>query len=914
MTTRHPPSRPASLLATIVVLATTTVLVSAGPSEALVPSTPRGAAAETGGGRAAPRVLLVEDFEHVVGTGPTRLDQYVGADGERYTADPGWINVAQCNGIVAAATTPGLPCPQLAPLYHALGQVNGSDPRTNHGVGAWTLDRPVPADGVQIRTLTPLPLPVKDRFVTFGVDAVATSCSQAAHPRLRFGLLDGGVEHRVTSTAIDPCTSPGSRTINALGVTVRGGRFVSDAAVLFTGDTLGWVMRNAEARDVGNDGAIDGVTVYDATPVLEHAFDGSSPYVGETARLTYTVQNTGEGGAKAGWSFRETLPDGLTLAADPHAGTTCADSRVDADPTGTAVAVTGGLRSGQGSCTVAVDVTSETATTFALTAGTVAERIGLDPPGETKITFRAEDAALSVTDLPVLDDGDGDGRADLDEGLRFAQTVENTGGRPLRDLVVTGTNGPVTCAVTELAPGASTDCASASRPVRQEDVDRGSVQDAVTATAASPRGVEVSADAAAEQPADRRSAVATTLDARLPSDGPAVPGQLVELTATVTNTGTTTLTGVIVTLPSHPDSSVSCPGAPLAPGDTVRCTVTGHALTQVDVDAGRVAFTSSATGTGPAGDTVSAQAEDEVEPAQVAELGTDLSAHLAVTDHSVPYAGDGVEIALTVTNTGNVSLRDPSVTIDERTDLPVRCPAGVLAPGQSVPCTVPATALTQDDVERGTVPFAETAVAIGPDGAPVSATDGVVVGLGAASALYLESDWTPSARTLHAGDAIASRYRVTNTSNLIASTIGVSSAAAGTITCDTDALEPGATTECAADRDRRLTPADAARGHVDFVAVAAGSVGRADAPSTTPSEPEGAVPVRSTEMTASFPVVSAVPPVHRPAPAAALAFTGSGILWAGLPAVGLLALGVGALLVARSARLRRDGHPGEVGA
>ncbi|WP_181439439.1 hypothetical protein [Curtobacterium sp. MCBD17_032] len=915
MTTAHRPGRPVvaatALLAVTVLTTTAAVLVATGPATALDPG-PRArqtVPAQDVDGRHAPRVLLSEDFEHDVGPAPTPLDRYVGPDGERYTADPGWIDLDQCNGVVASASTPGLPCPQLAPLYHALGQVNGSDPATNHGVGAWTLDRPVPAGGVQIRTASPLRLPVSDRFITFGVDAVATSCADAAHPRLGFGLLDGTTEHPVTGTAIDPCTSPGSRTYTALGTTVRGGRFVSDAAALFTGDTLGWVMRNAESRDVGNDGAVDGVTVYDATPALDHAFDGSSPYVGETARLTYTVQNTSEGGAKAGWSFREALPEGLELASDPRTETTCAGSEVDAEPAGDHVAVTGALRSGQASCTVAVDVTSETAATYALTAGSVTERVGLDAPGDTAVTFRAEDAGIAVTDRPVLDDADGDGQADPGDALRFAQTVTNTGGRPVHDLVVAGSRGAVACEATALAPGASTDCTTASRPVTQEEVDRGPVHDAVTATARSPRGAAVTAEATADQPTDRRPAIATTLGARLPADGPSEPGQVVALTATVTNTGTTTLTGTTLRLTSHPDVSVSCPDAPLAPGATVSCSVPGHRLGQADIDAGRVAFMSAATGTDPSGATVTAEAADAVEPVQAPALATDVTAHLAASEHPVPHAGDGVEVGLTVTNTGNVTLTDPGATFDDRSDLPVQCPAGDLAPGASVPCRVPSTVLTQDDVERGTVPFTETAEATGPDGAALRATDSVVVGLGAASALDLRGDWTPSAAPLHAGDSVASRYRVTNTSNLGASTVRVTSAAAGPVTCEAAELDPGASTTCVADRARPVTAADAARGHVDFVAVADGTVGRSDSPSADPSTPAGTAAVRSADVSASFPVVGPGPaaPPSGPRAAPALAFTGGDLLGAVVAAAGLLALGGGVLLAGRTVRRTRGG-------
>ncbi|MEZ5191687.1 MAG: hypothetical protein R2734_03660 [Nocardioides sp.] len=56
-------------------------------------------------------------------------------------------------------------------------------------------------------------------------------------------------------------------------------------------------------------------------------------------------------------------------------------------------------------------------------------------------------------------------------------------------------------------------------------------------------------------------------------------------------------------------------------------------------------------------------------------------------------AGDTIDYTFVVTNTGNVTL-DP-VTVDDLTVGPVSCPAGPLAPGDSVTCGPVTYTLTQ---------------------------------------------------------------------------------------------------------------------------------------------------------------------------------------------------------------------------
>ncbi len=83
-------------------------------------------------------------------------------------------------------------------------------------------------------------------------------------------------------------------------------------------------------------------------------------------------------------------------------------------------------------------------------------------------------------------------------------------------------------------------------------------------------------------------------------------------------------------------------------------------------------------------------------------------------------AGDTIDYAFLVTNTGNVTL-DP-VTVDDPKVGTVLCPVTTLAPGASTTCTA-TYALTQADVDAGVVDNSATAYGNPPGGDPASTAD-----------------------------------------------------------------------------------------------------------------------------------------------------------------------------------------------
>lgn len=318
--------------------------------------------------------------------------------GESYTADAPWLTA--CNGMVlsfnSGGATPG-ECGAggwafVRQLAQALGQVDGMtqlQARQNLAVAAFTQANPG-ANLTQFRTQVDIPfLAPSTRFVTFSVDAAAVSCS-SAHPAFQFAIFSGmGAPIPVGST-LNPCAS-GTPTVpvEAIGgngaANVNAARFTTNQSYAFTGTSLGVLMRNAQGSGAGNDAAFDNIRVYDATPQLDKSFTPTVIEVGDTATLTLTVTNTAELAAKSGFSFTDSLPTGLTIAAAPAPTNSCGGS-LSAVSGATSVTLTGGaLAAGAASCTVTVPVTAGALGTYANGPANITSSTGLNPPGNAAL-------------------------------------------------------------------------------------------------------------------------------------------------------------------------------------------------------------------------------------------------------------------------------------------------------------------------------------------------------------------------------------------------------------------------------------------------------------------------------------------------------------------------------------------------
>ena len=192
---------------------------------------------------------------------------------------------------------------------------------------------------------------------------------------------------------------------------------------------------------------------------------------------------------------------------------------------------------------------------------------------------------------PTHTDTDGNGEVTLGDGLSYEASARNSGNVPLSNVTVSD----------ERAGGAAKMCAtlgigesclwSGSYQVTQADVDAGTVENTVTATA----------DEVTEQQANQSTTVAQkrelTLEKTATEQSFGAVGESIGYTYTVSNSGTVTLAGTVTIEDDKIESGITCEEVPeegLGPGGTVTCTGS-YTTVQADVDGSEVVNKATAT-------------------------------------------------------------------------------------------------------------------------------------------------------------------------------------------------------------------------------------------------------------------------------------------------------------------------------
>ncbi len=412
-----------------------------------------------------------------------------------------------------------------------------------------------------------------------------------------------------------------------------------------------------------------------------------------------------------------------------------------------------------------------------------------------------------------------------------------------------------------MAPGDVITC-TATYVVTQADLNNGSVNDSATATGTPPSGPAVTSSPSTAAVAVAQAGALTIVKSATPTTVATV-GDSVSYSFVVTNTGNVTLANVGVTdtqtAPAGAlTSGPTCPAgaASLTPGATVTCTAT-YVVTQADLDAGTIRDSAFAAGTLPTGGTTTSS------PSAVTVTATQTAAVSVVKSASpatVNAVGDVVTYTFVVTNTGNVSVINPTVTDTQTapalalTSGPT-CPTGSLAPGASANCTATYT-VTQADLDNGSVTDTATASATSPGGNPVppSPNSTATVTATQAPALTLVKAFTITDANhdgaTGVGDTITWTFTVTNSGNVTVSTLAIDDPTAGSATCVATSLAPGASTTCTGDAVHTITQADVDASGVSNTATATGT-----APSSLcPTAPSANCPVVSPPSTATVPL------------------------------------------------------------
>ena len=358
---------------------------------------------------AATNAISILNYTGSAGTSYTPGPGGTGADGLAYTADSAWTPAAgNCNGWVMSSTTTvpttaqDLNCSRnqawsdLQGISTDLGLAQGqtaAQAAANQVLTAYTNSAAgTQTAGNQLLTKTNTVPAVTGHYYAISAYFAERNCPTGA-AQLRFSLVVNGTATALASN-LNPCTAAG-------GTTYPDGTIVDklqSPALLVTAanPTLGLQIYNATATGTGNDVAFDLPQIVDVTPQLDKSFSPTSINTNGTSTMTFTVTNTSDLQAKSGFSFTDTLPTGLKVAASPGYSTTCASGTQSGATAGsTAVTFSGGLATGVASCSFSVNVTAAAPGTYTNSATNITTSSGVNPPGSATLTV--SDVAPKIT-------------------------------------------------------------------------------------------------------------------------------------------------------------------------------------------------------------------------------------------------------------------------------------------------------------------------------------------------------------------------------------------------------------------------------------------------------------------------------------------------------------------------------------
>lgn len=327
-----------------------------------------------------------------------------------------------------------------------------------------------------------------------------------------------------------------------------------------------------------------------------------------------------------------------------------------------------------------------------------------------------------------------------------------------------------------------------------------------------------------------------------------VAGDLVTFAFVVTNTGSSTLTDVDIddVLPGMSDITFGdWPGAAgtLAPGEAVEAAAT-YPLTLADVDAETVTNTATTTGTDPAGQSPTDEDTVTVIPGNAPSISLVKTGALATAPDG--EAGDTVTYTFTVTNTGNVTLRDVGISdpmpgLGTLTyDWSAASDVGTLEPNEVVTATAEYS-LTQSDVDAGVVDNTASVEGTAPDGTTiVSDTDSWQIPITPQPLIDVVKEGVlADDATGRVGDLVEYTFTVTNPGSVTLTGVSISDALPGlssisyTWSGATGVLAPGDIVTATASYP--LTQADVDLGYVENVATVEGTPPTGDPVDSTDS-------------------------------------------------------------------------------
>ena len=321
-----------------------------------------------------------------------------------------------------------------------------------------------------------------------------------------------------------------------------------------------------------------------------------------------------------------------------------------------------------------------------------------------------------------------------------------------------------------LSPG-ETVTAEATYKLTEEDITAKEVTNTATGKGTDPRGIDVTSDANTKvrikyEPKLIIDKTADTLDYT-----GAKAGDVITYTLSLTNDGNVDLTDVeLVDLKEGVKvKEYSWPSREgfLAAGETVTA-IAEYVLTQEDIDVTVLKNEASGKGRAPDGTWVNAEIPNIITKELHPEIT--LVKDVDIDEIGEAKAGDTLTYTVTVTNTGDATLHDVTLTdsmADVLSDVVYDRETSTLGPSESFVMTAN-YALTQEDINKGTVTNTAKVTAKDPEETEISSQDEAVTKLGQSASCTVTKK--ASVTKISSADAVAGyeiRYDFTasNTGN-----------------------------------------------------------------------------------------------------------------------------------------------------
>ena len=295
--------------------------------------------------------------------------------------------------------------------------------------------------------------------------------------------------------------------------------------------------------------------------------------------------------------------------------------------------------------------------------------------------------------------------------ITYTFAVTNTGNVDLTNVIVTD---PLTGLVLSGSPlvalvaGTTNNTIIGSYTIKQSDMNTGSITNSATVTATPPSGPVVT-DTSDDDNATEDDPTVTTLIqtasytvAKATADTPLNQGDTLTYTFDVNNTGNVNLTAITVTdVKCAATPTLSSGTLPLAPGAVAQYSCTSVAVTQAEVDVGKVDNTASVTVVPPVGVTPPTAVNATVSTPIVSMPAISITKKGTFGSNSSVQLGDTISYEFNITNIGNVTLFNVKV---EDTNATVTGNPITLAPGKSNTTAYTAVHIvTQDDIDANKV-------------------------------------------------------------------------------------------------------------------------------------------------------------------------------------------------------------------